>query len=111
MYANLKPGGRLVLEMGGKGNVGSIVKQIKIELQKRGYRSAAAIEPWYFPSIGEYASELERVGFRVTQAQHYDRPTQLSDQQTGFRTGSGIPDTRTGLSPIRLIWPRLRSID
>ena len=28
--------------------------------------------------------ELERAGFRVTFAQHYDRPTRLADKETGI---------------------------
>ena len=33
--------------------------------------------PWYYPSIGEYTSLMEEVGFRVIFAEHFDRPTPL----------------------------------
>ena len=31
----------------------------------------------YYPSIGEYTSLMEEVGFRVILGEHYDRPTPL----------------------------------
>ncbi|OCS88671.1 hypothetical protein [Caryophanon tenue] len=37
--------------------------------------------PWYFPTIGEYTTLLESVGFDVTFAYHYDRPTMLQGEQ------------------------------
>ncbi|MBT31679.1 MAG: SAM-dependent methyltransferase [Thalassobius sp.] len=85
MYKSLKTGGRLVLEMGGKGNVGIIVSELKNQLVIKGYPTQAAMELWYFPSVGEYASVLEEAGFRVTFAQHYDRPTELADAATGIK--------------------------
>jgi hypothetical protein len=33
--------------------------------------------PWYYPSIGEYTTLMEIIGFRVIFAQHFDRPTPL----------------------------------
>lgn len=35
---------------------------------------------WYFPSIGEYVALMEQVGFRVTLAMHFDRPTPLEGE-------------------------------
>ncbi|MBL3658628.1 class I SAM-dependent methyltransferase [Fulvivirga sediminis] len=84
MYSSLKHGGRIVLEFGGKGNVDTIIRQLKTELKRADYDQAAALEPWYFPSIGEYAAELEKEGFEVTLAQLYERPTQLADQEKGI---------------------------
>lgn len=40
--------------------------------------------PQYFPTIGEYTSLLEQTGFRVTLAQHFDKPTPLKGN-TGAR--------------------------
>lgn len=68
----LRPGGRFVAEFGGKGNIGRLVQAI---LQV--FPDAHERVPWYFPSIGEYAQVLERVGFRVMTAEHFDRPTPL----------------------------------
>jgi trans-aconitate methyltransferase len=84
MYRNLKPGGRLVAEFGGKGNVQHIVGALRKVLAKYGYRDQAEKQPWYYPSIGEYATVLEKAGFRVTRAEHFDRPTELADPETGI---------------------------
>jgi hypothetical protein len=40
--------------------------------------------PWYFPSIGEYSTLLERHGIEVTLAELYDRPTLLEDGEQGL---------------------------
>lgn len=82
MARALKPGGRLVLEMGGFGNVGRLERAFATAL-----RSVAGVEfesPWFFPSIGTYASVLEGAGFEVRAASLYDRPTRL-DGDAGLR--------------------------
>ena len=84
MYGALKKGGRMVVEFGGKGNVGRIVQELVFVLEQRGHGNRKALNPWYFPTIGEYASELENEGFRVLSARHYDRPTELVDSQSGI---------------------------
>ncbi len=82
MYRHLKPGGRLVLEMGGKGNINNILLPLRSVLHKYGYTSQSSLKPWYFPSIGEYSTALESEGFRVTLAYHFDRPTELKGDIT-----------------------------
>lgn len=84
MYRNLVKGGRLVLEFGGKGNIQKISQQLRKSLKARGYVRQSNIQLWYFPSIGEYTSQLEKVGFSITSAQWYERPTKLSDTETGI---------------------------
>ena len=83
MYRHLKPGGRLVAELGGQGNVAQIVARVLRHLHQRGYKHVQA-NWWYFPSVGEYACLLEKRGFQVRLAQHYDRGTVLEDPQTGL---------------------------
>ncbi len=85
MYENLKPGGRMVIEFGGKGNVQTIVNALRKALASKGYQQQAALDLWYFPSIGTYTPLLEKQGFRVTLAQHFDRPTELADAHTGIK--------------------------
>ncbi|MGG4479149.1 MULTISPECIES: class I SAM-dependent methyltransferase [Paenibacillus] len=80
----LKPGGRLVVEFGGKGNVQTIVTALETVLEQKTGIHAADRNPWYFPTIGEYSSLLEEKGFLVRQAYHYDRPTQLQDGEKGI---------------------------
>lgn len=77
MYKSLKKGGRIVLEFGGKDNIQQMWNALKTELQKRGYTENTNIAFWYFPSIGAYTTLLERQGFRVVRAEHFDRPTPL----------------------------------
>lgn len=77
IYKALKKGGRFVAEFGGKGNVQMIVNAALEIFRKEGIKNQADRIPWYFPSIGEYASMMEKVGFRVTAAFHFDRPTPL----------------------------------
>jgi hypothetical protein len=36
--------------------------------------------PWYYPSIGDYASLLERHGLQVRHAELFDRPTPLEGE-------------------------------
>jgi len=81
MAKALKPGGRLVVEFGGKNNVALIVDAVARQLKERGYSFTPF---WFFPSIGEYTPVLERYGFNVQLAQHYDRDTLLSDPETGL---------------------------
>lgn len=84
-FKNLKKGGRFVLEMGGKGNVASIVSTLKDVLIKHGYTENARIEQWYFPSLSEYTTILESAGFRVQFATHFDRETELHDDKSGIK--------------------------
>src|SRR5690606_22702611 len=84
IYENLEPGGRLVLEFGGKGNVELIIKQLKKSLEEWGYIVQSKLNLWYFPSISEYTMALESQGFEVTFAHLYDRPTELSDESSGI---------------------------
>jgi trans-aconitate 2-methyltransferase len=85
IYRSLRPGGRLVLEMGGKGNVEEIVLNTRKVLTRHGYFKNAATQFWYFPSLGEYTTLLEKRGFRVAFATHYDRETELQDNENGIR--------------------------
>lgn len=81
----LKPGGRFVAEFGGKGNVQQIVTAIETVFSKKGYPVKPDQNPWYFPSIGEYATLLEQQGFDVTYAVLFERPTQLEAGEQGMR--------------------------
>lgn len=77
MYEVLKPGGRLVAELGGKGNVASIITALQQSLHKHRYATVAEKPVWYFPSLGEYTTLLEQNGFRVAFAAHFNRDTLL----------------------------------
>jgi SAM-dependent methyltransferase len=92
----LRPGGAFVAEFGGRGNVGRIVEAATAELDARGYEAG---DPWYFPSVGEYAPRVEAHGFEVREARLFDRPTEL-DEAGGIREWLGVfGDTLFGAVP------------
>ncbi|MBE3565653.1 MAG: methyltransferase domain-containing protein [Thermogemmatispora sp.] len=79
----LKPGGRLVLEMGGRGNVAALCAAVQEVLQER--LAVTPPNPWYFPALGEYAALLEAHGFEVQAAWLFERPTALEEGEQGLR--------------------------
>ncbi|HBL62017.1 MAG TPA: SAM-dependent methyltransferase [Cyanobacteria bacterium UBA8803] len=84
IYDALKPEGRFVAEFGGKGNIRAIAASLYSVLSEIGCNSPEALSPWYFPSIGEYATLLEQQGFDVTYAVLFERPTPLEDGDAGM---------------------------
>ncbi|HEX8893277.1 MAG TPA: methyltransferase domain-containing protein, partial [Terriglobales bacterium] len=62
----LKPGGRFVFEMGGRGNIEQIWKAALQALAEMGVANPEKLSPWFYPSIGEYAPMLEERGPTVT---------------------------------------------
>jgi ubiquinone/menaquinone biosynthesis C-methylase UbiE len=81
----LRPGGRLVAEFGGKGNVRSVVEAFETALHKLRIPVDGA-NPWFYPSIAEYSSLLEKHGLEVREAALFARPTKLEDGERGFET-------------------------
>jgi trans-aconitate 2-methyltransferase len=69
----LKPGGRFVGELGGKGNVAAIDSAVRSSIKN------------YYPSVSEYSAVLERNGFEVRFMTLFDRPTPLEGGETGLR--------------------------
>ena len=82
MARALKPGGRLVLEMGVKGNVALIGAGIESVLREAGF---AARNRWFYPSLGEYSSLLEGHGFEIEVGQTFARWTKLDHPERGMR--------------------------
>jgi trans-aconitate methyltransferase len=74
----LKPGGRLVAEFGAKDNIKKIYTALLGAIEAAGY--PPPVSPWYFPSIGEYASLLEKHTFFVNYAAHFPRSTPLEGE-------------------------------
>jgi trans-aconitate methyltransferase len=79
----LKPGGRFVAEFGGKGNVRNVVTAIDTAFAELGI-SANGANPWFYPSIAEYASLLEKRHLEVREAALFERPTKLEDGEPGL---------------------------
>jgi trans-aconitate methyltransferase len=78
----LAPNGRLVAELGGAGNVAAIVDAVHEVAADHGYD---VTNPWYFPTIGEYAMKLESHGLETRYATLFDRPTELENGSEGLR--------------------------
>lgn len=85
----LRPGGRFVGEFGGKGNVEAIVRTLLGALKAEGLPTGPELNPWYFPSVGEYAGLLEARGFAVRYAELFDRPTPLDGGERGLANWIG----------------------
>jgi trans-aconitate methyltransferase len=78
----LRPGGRFVLEMGGKKNIARIVSALESVLAEAGYTPR---NPWYFPSAAEYATLLERHEFEVSALWTFERWDRLEHPERGLR--------------------------
>lgn len=118
IYQALKPGGRFVAEFGGKGNVKAIANSLYSALDAIGCPASREVNPWYFPSIGEYANLLEAQGFDVTYATLCDRLTPLEDGEIGMANWirmfgsiflSGLSDEQQ-IEVIRLVEEDLKPI-
>lgn len=78
MRRALKPGGRVVAEFGGHRNCAALEAAFAAAFTAVGidYRS-----PWFFPRLPDYASRLEKHGFVVRAAWHFELPTPLQGEQ------------------------------
>lgn len=83
VHRSLRTGGRFVAECGGYGCLDKIRRALIDALDKRGIDGASRV-PWYFPTPGDYATRLERAGFRVDSIALIPRPTALPGDITGF---------------------------
>ena len=81
VFRALVPGGRFVAEFGGEGCVQTIRNALVEALGRRGI-DGVALDPWYFPSVDEYAPLLRERGFRIDTIASFSRPTPLP---TGIR--------------------------
>jgi trans-aconitate 2-methyltransferase len=73
MARSLRVGGRMVVEMGGKGNVREVIAAVR--------EVAGPVEiPWAFHSVAEYTTLLERHGFEIGLATLFDRPTAVAGE-------------------------------
>ncbi len=77
VYNALKKNGQFVFEFGGHGNNRLIHSALSGVFREHGFCYKM---PFYFPTIGEYASLLESAGFQVKYALLFDRPTELKGE-------------------------------
>jgi trans-aconitate methyltransferase len=82
IHAALKPGGRLVLEMGGAGNIQVTLDAVQHATAHLGLPELT--HPWTFPSTAELAQLLEGAGLRADHLLWFERPSLLPGED-GFR--------------------------
>jgi trans-aconitate 2-methyltransferase len=85
VWRALRPGGRFVAELGGKGNVREMQDAMDRALDELGAARPGEVQPWYFPSVSEYVTVAEKNGFEVRLITLFDRPTALADGAAGLR--------------------------
>ena len=76
VFQALRPGGRFVGELGGEGNIASVIRILTPLLASKGIEWAAR-NPWNFPSPELWTTDLEATGFQVLSVERFERPTAL----------------------------------
>ena len=82
MSAVLRPGGRFVVEFGGHRHIEKVLRGLLDAMEA--VTGTRPKHEWFYPTIGEYASLLEKHGIEVLSAWLFDRPTKL-DGTEGLR--------------------------
>ncbi|MUL35974.1 class I SAM-dependent methyltransferase [Gloeocapsopsis dulcis] len=85
IHQALKPGGRFVAEFGGQGNIKGITTALYQALEKASYPVNKIPRIWYFPSIAEYGSLLEKHDLQLIFATLFNRPTRLEEGEKGMQ--------------------------
>ena len=83
MRQALKPGGRLVAEFGGHGNVAAIITALRAAADKFG-GAPGNVAPWFYPTPDQYRAILESAGFNVCEIALIPRPTPLPTGMEGW---------------------------
>lgn len=102
VFRALRPGGRYVGELGGRGNIAAIRTAVRAVLLRRGYAPPARERQWY-PDPDEFRAVHESAGLVVERADLLYRPTRLPTGMAAwlstFRMGA-IQDA--GVAPTEL---------
>jgi SAM-dependent methyltransferase len=99
VYRALRPGGRFVGEMGGKGNLALLRAAVRAELTERGY-ALAPEDPQFYADTETFLSIYRAAGFADIDALIFPRETNLPGGVAGwvttFRAGlmdmAGVPE-------------------
>jgi trans-aconitate methyltransferase len=83
VWRALRPGGRFVAEMGGKGCVETIKLALLAALARRRIDGQRLV-PWYFPTIDDYSGRLRNAGFVISYISLFPRPTPLPGDVTAW---------------------------
>ena len=100
VFSILRPGGRFVGEMGGKGNLATLRRALRDELTERGFALPVEDPQWY-PSVEEFLRFYSCAGFIDIQAQLIPRvtplPAGIAAWVKTFRAGwldvAGVPES------------------
>lgn len=76
VFRALKNGGRFAGEFGGHGNIAAIMTSLVATLRRYGVELEDRLG-WYYPTVAEYRSVLEKTGFEVESIELIPRPTPL----------------------------------
>ena len=82
VHQALRPGGLLVCEFGGAGNIAAIEQSFAAALERRGQ---AYHSKFHFSGAEEFERRLRKAGFTVRLLTAYDRPTPLRDGAQGLQ--------------------------
>ena len=83
VYQALKPKGRFVGEFGGHGNIAAIMTSLVATLRRYGVQLEERLG-WYYPTVAEYRSVLEKAGFVIESIELIPRPTPLPTGMIGW---------------------------
>lgn len=98
---NLKTGGQLVCEFGGKGCAETIHSELERIFASKGLKYERT---FYFPTVGKYGPLIEKSGMEIRYATLFDRPTKLKGEN-GLSDWINMFDT----APFEGIDERLKS--
>jgi trans-aconitate methyltransferase len=85
LYRNLahalRPGGRLIAQMGGKGNLARLLSRAENIMREPAYSPYFGEEvwPWQFPDEAQTRERLEAAGFSNVEAKLFEEPTTFRD--------------------------------
>lgn len=84
IFRALRPGGRLVAEFGGEGNVRRVLAAAEAAGRAEGLELGGLLHANYFPGAAAYSAVLSAAGFAGISAEIYDRPTPLEKGLEGW---------------------------
>lgn len=82
VFSALRPGGALLCEFGGRGNIARMQGTFQAAARAHGHECRSA---FFFPDREEYLALLEGAGFTNCAVRVYDRPTPLQEGRAGLR--------------------------
>ena len=88
LYRNLRPGGRLVAQCGGRGNIDGFRRESDVVAAREPYAPyfAGWNGPWNYATAQETAGRLERAGFTAVETWLEEKPTELADARAFITT-------------------------